>query len=533
VRSTLAVALPERLRALLLQQSAEELRAAALAPPLPRRKLPFLPFDVCSDLSCTVFQGEELLQRAEVARAEKFLARVFRENAAALPQELPLELDEFVSPRCTAEQRAALHNLFRYRVSAVAGGPGRGKSFLLQQLVASWRKFRVQPGDAARATLVVAAYYQPMQKLQAAFAAASESAQFEVLAKVNARRKTSLVGCTCSHACPLRKCLCPASALVQAPSAACECVFLAPRGLVACEEVGTFGVVELADLLRRVFYTNQHTHVVLVGDEHQLPPISAGQPFADFTSSFPQCTTRLQFNFRNADSAIARNLDRIVCGDAFLEEDDSFEVRSGLDPTALLAEFRPEHDAIVTYTNADRAYFNAMLYQHWFKPTSGSHRLQAGARVVCTRNAGKVCNGTKGIVVGRTNPNYLNVRTDCGEVCTPEDYWTLAYALTCHKAQGEEYDTVFVYDAGTPYISREWVYTAISRARRRVVYYLSRTHHARATRNSKPQRSLLAQYVRSHPAAAECTPETAVVAERAPRDLHSYFAYAPATPVRN
>jgi hypothetical protein len=526
VRSNLYAALPERLRTLLLQQSVEELRNAALAPPLPRRKLPFLHFDVYSNLSCTVVQGEEFLQRAEVRRAEKFLARVFRENAEAPLQNVPPEIDGFVSPRCTAEQRAALHNLFRYRLSAVTGGPGRGKSFLLQQLVASWRAFRAQPGNAARAALVVAAYYQPMQKLQAAFAAAHESAQFEVLAKVNARRKTSLVGCTCQHACPLRKCLCPASALVQAPSAACECVFLAPGGLVACEEAGAFGVVELADLLRRVFHTSPHTHIVLVGDQHQLPPIAAGQPFADFIRAFPQCTTHLHINFRNAGSAIARNLERIGRGDTFLEEDGSFEVRAARDTSALLAEFRPGKDVVVTYTNADRAHFNELLYSHCFEPTSQSKRFEVGAHVVCTRNASTVCNGTKGVVVNRLNSHCLSVRTEFGNVCTPDEYWSLAYALTCHKAQGEEYDTVFVYDVGTPYISREWVYTAISRARQRVVYYLSREHHARALRNSTPPRSLLGQYVGSHSVTAECTPETEVVEERAPRTLHRYFSSA-------
>ena len=46
--------------------------------------------------------------------------------------------------------------------------------------------------------------------------------------------------------------------------------------------------------------------------------------------------------------------------------------------------------------------------------------------------------------------------------------WDLAYALTCHKAQGSEYDDVVVLDTGAP-DWRRWIYTAMTRARRRLV----------------------------------------------------------------
>jgi ATP-dependent exoDNAse (exonuclease V) alpha subunit len=44
--------------------------------------------------------------------------------------------------------------------------------------------------------------------------------------------------------------------------------------------------------------------------------------------------------------------------------------------------------------------------------------------------------------------------------------WALAYAITCHKAQGSEAPCVFVcIEAGGQLGSREWIYTALSRAR--------------------------------------------------------------------
>lgn len=46
-----------------------------------------------------------------------------------------------------------------------------------------------------------------------------------------------------------------------------------------------------------------------------------------------------------------------------------------------------------------------------------------------------------------------------------------AYAFTCHKSQGGEYDTVviLVHSANSIMLSREWLYTAITRAKKRVI----------------------------------------------------------------
>lgn len=46
--------------------------------------------------------------------------------------------------------------------------------------------------------------------------------------------------------------------------------------------------------------------------------------------------------------------------------------------------------------------------------------------------------------------------------------WDYAYAITAHKAQGGEYDDVIVIDQN-PFDRQRWMYTAITRARRRLV----------------------------------------------------------------
>ena len=66
----------------------------------------------------------------------------------------------------------------------------------------------------------------------------------------------------------------------------------------------------------------------------------------------------------------------------------------------------------------------------------------------------------------------------------------LAYALTVHKAQGSEFETVFVIvPAETPLLSRELLYTALTRARRRLVL-LVQGDDVRPLRDlSRPERS--------------------------------------------
>ena len=48
---------------------------------------------------------------------------------------------------------------------------------------------------------------------------------------------------------------------------------------------------------------------------------------------------------------------------------------------------------------------------------------------------------------------------------------TLAYVTTCHKAQGSEYETVIIlcHAVNSRMLCREWLYTAITRARKRVI----------------------------------------------------------------
>lgn len=122
------------------------------------------------------------------------------------------------------------------------------------------------------------------------------------------------------------------------------------------------------------------------------------------------------------------------------------------------------------------------------------YTLRLGDRVICVRNmyrAERPCpimdeegnespdicpvyNGDRGVIT-QLSPEYMIVKFDLwGDIKIPRtDYINieLGYALSCHKLQGSEADYVII---GLDYVSRilltrEWVYTAITRAKKHCV----------------------------------------------------------------
>jgi exodeoxyribonuclease V alpha subunit len=110
----------------------------------------------------------------------------------------------------------------------------------------------------------------------------------------------------------------------------------------------------------------------------------------------------------------------------------------------------------------------------------GEAAVFSGAMIVITRNDyGKgLFNGDVGVVIRDAKQAYRAVfqRSD-----TFLDYpvsvlpaWEPAFAMTVHKSQGSEFDDVLIVlpdDETHRLLSREIVYTGITRAKKRVIIY--------------------------------------------------------------
>ncbi len=98
-------------------------------------------------------------------------------------------------------------------------------------------------------------------------------------------------------------------------------------------------------------------------------------------------------------------------------------------------------------------------------------RVAVSDPVVATANRYQdgLFNGLLGVVTSITEPN-VGVLWDGEDEARSlpkeaEGDVELAYAITCHKAQGSSAHAVIVMVEDTPLVTREWLYTAITRGK--------------------------------------------------------------------
>lgn len=288
----------------------------------------------------------------------------------------------------------------------------------------------------------------------------------------------------------------------------------------AVEEIPSLLVIDEASMVSRVIYNDLLSlgvKVLLCGDPGQLPPIETDktwQPLAD-----PDCTLR-HIHRQQADNPIittahsvyAWNLRDIEYNSP--KSSDSGMVlilnksfASGNDSEAKVLGLMAQADQVLCFTNKYRKYANAAMRKQ--KGIEAVYPVP-GDKLICTRNNWNLITDSVPLVNGQMgecvsfklstkrfqNRTYdigvLNFRPDyTDEVLTtkislqaftgaaepedlPVDRFDYGYAITVHKAQGSEWDTVLaVYDSNiTVDHLKEWLYTAITRARKQVILYL-------------------------------------------------------------
>ena len=296
-----------------------------------------------------------------------------------------------------------------------------------------------------------------------------------------------------------------------------------PYRFLIIDESSMIDVDLMASLLRAC---TSSTHILMVGDIHQLAPVGHGRPFYDLQKCVP--VGRL--------TEILRNSGRIVEGCAEIRDKQSLTFSKTLDLqkgenlplvhavgddrtqamenliqnieniTLTINEKFHVVDAIediqiLTGKNDYRKQLNAVL-QKFLNPHGESIRgnpFRRGDKIVCLKN-GKyqdpadqmeehfVANGELGRVMD-IKPGRMTVRL-CDpartilithapvlenerEVADSEDMqrgavgdWDLGYCLSVHRSQGSQWRFVIVMlESGHSVIqTRNWTYTAISRA---------------------------------------------------------------------
>ncbi len=274
-----------------------------------------------------------------------------------------------------------------------------------------------------------------------------------------------------------------------------------PADLIIVDEVSMCGDGLLLSLLGAVA---PGARVLLVGDTDQLPPVDAGLPLYALTQSAP--TIRLEQVYRQAATnpiiAAAHGLQRGEAPQWFGGDARPGVARPGSTGTdsrlshvvvepdggarriALLVRELGGPGKVQVLTPMKRGPLGVEMLNHHlqglFNPGEGGTRIADGeARpgdiVVQTKNdyTNEVFNGTLGTVLS-ASPGKLQVDFEGNvvELGGAELFnLTLGYALTVHRSQGSEWETVLgvLHEAHAPMLSRNLAYTALTRARERFV----------------------------------------------------------------
>ena len=294
---------------------------------------------------------------------------------------------------------------------------------------------------------------------------------------------------------------------------------------VVVDEVSMLDVLLAHHLLQAIPLT---ATLLLVGDADQLPSVGPGTVLRDLLGVADIPAIRLTTIFRQAaQSRIVSNAHRVNRGQLpdlsvpaadqaqdffFLSEEDPARLqqlivdlahrrlpaRYGLDPLVDIQVLTPMHRGPI-----GAGQLNAALQAALNPPRAGAAELlrggrifRVGDRVLQLRNNydKAVFNGDLGRIAAiDPTEQAVMVQVDDREVSYDfgdADELTLAYAMTVHKSQGSEYPCVILVMHPThyPMLQRNLLYTALTRAKKLLVVVGTKKALAIATRNDAIRR---------------------------------------------
>jgi exodeoxyribonuclease V alpha subunit len=437
----------------------------------------------------------------------------------------PLSVDEAVLSKGLARlfggdvrdlQRTAAEIAVRRHFSVIAGGPGTGKTTTVARLLALLEE---QAAVSGRSPLVALAAPTGKAAARMAEAVHEEARKLDVDAEVAAR--LLVLGASTVHRLLGRH---PASANRFRHNRDNPL----PHDVVIVDETSMMSLPLMARLLEAV---REDARLVLLGDQEQLASVEAGAVLGDIVGPAAaglaassvagpvgECITVLKTNHRfrgplaelanavragNEDAVLAAlsaggpepasstrwlDIDVASADDAALEPVRSAVCASGRllaeagrrgdGPGALdvLGELRLlcAHRAGPAGASTWNAHVERWLAEGLASPEGGWY---VGRPVIVTQNDYSLglFNGDTGVVIARPGGGLTVAFRRGGEIVTvsPSRLAAVetAFAMTAHRAQGSEFDEVVVLlpPASSRILTRELLYTAVTRARRSVV----------------------------------------------------------------
>ncbi|MBF0553248.1 MAG: ATP-dependent RecD-like DNA helicase [Nitrospirae bacterium] len=291
--------------------------------------------------------------------------------------------------------------------------------------------------------------------------------------------------------------------------------------LIVIDETSMVDTVLMYGLLKAI---PREATLILVGDVDQLPSVGAGNVLKDIIDSGSVPTVRLKEIFRQAkESMIIVNAHRINSGEMPLftysgyhihdfyffqiEEPekviekiielckDKIPQKFGFKPIDDIQVLTPMHRGLVGSANLN-AELQKSLNPSQEEFVIGGKTLKIGDKVMQIRNNydKEVFNGDIGKITKHDKEQHEVVVNYDGRA-VPYEYTELdeivhAYAVSVHKSQGSEYPVVEIPVLTQHYmlLQRNLIYTGITRGKKMVVLVGTKKAVAIAINNNKPQK---------------------------------------------
>jgi exodeoxyribonuclease V alpha subunit len=291
--------------------------------------------------------------------------------------------------------------------------------------------------------------------------------------------------------------------------------------LLIIDEASMIDTILMHHLLKAI---PPQTTFILVGDVNQLPSVGAGNVLKDIIDSGAVSVVKLDKIFRQAKQSLIivnahkinhgvipslKSSDRKLEDFYFIEQDDPEEVlkiivdlttkripgRFGFDPFEDIQVLTPMHKGSVGASNLN-AELQKVLNPAEEGVTRGNRNLKVKDKVMQIKNNydKEVFNGDMGRIIAINTENQEVLISFDGR-SVPYDYTdldeiVLAYAVSVHKSQGSEYSAVVLPILTQHYVllQRNLIYTAVTRGRRLVVMVGTKRALTIAIRNDKTQK---------------------------------------------
>lgn len=425
-----------------------------------------LPQDLWSDGSARtplVFEDHRLyLQKNWVLEGE-IIKRVYQLRNRTL---FPLDLAE--QPLLNSDQQMAVKGSANQSLAIITGGPGTGKSFTAGCLI----RMLASLHDGAFKVALSAPTGKAAAHLEETLRAQGPLPANLLLESTTLHRLLRLV---------------PGAGRLSGKTVDYHCVV-----------VDESSMLDAALMLHLFDAIGPNTRLVLIGDPEQLPPVEAGSLFAELSDLF---AFRLNQSIRMGDGGLLACSRAIQKGDAanvmqlFASTPELQRIELQLRPNDLVEWLAARLPSPLYESKPDPA--ECLRSQKRFRVLSGLRQGPLGIDelnrallqrylleyhhwiaipILVTKNDFRMnlYNGMSGVVIRKAAERFgMAYFLSGGEMqAIPEQslaQYEIGFCLSVHKSQGSEFDEVLaLFPPGSERFGREALYTAVTRAKKRV-----------------------------------------------------------------